>query len=110
MPDQTTTPDTIGTHPVLHTEAFWPDRFAGQVFLVTGAAGGLGSATARRLAQEGARVMCTDVRSGGAGDGSSPENCLALNVTKREDWDQAISIHGRSPHWPPGFSPPRPPT
>lgn len=36
-------------------------RLAGKVALVTGAAGGLGGATARRLASEGAKVVLTDV-------------------------------------------------
>jgi len=36
-------------------------RFAGYGVLVTGAARGIGAATARRLAEEGARVLLTDV-------------------------------------------------
>lgn len=36
-------------------------RVAGKVAVVTGAAGGLGSAIARRLAQEGASVVLTDI-------------------------------------------------
>ena len=36
-------------------------RFAGRVAVVTGAASGLGRATARRLAAEGAEVACLDV-------------------------------------------------
>src|SRR3954454_21365457 len=37
------------------------DRLAGQVAIVTGGATGIGGATARRLAEEGARVLIADV-------------------------------------------------
>jgi NAD(P)-dependent dehydrogenase (short-subunit alcohol dehydrogenase family) len=37
------------------------ERLSGRVALITGAAGGIGSATARRLAGEGAAVLLTDV-------------------------------------------------
>jgi NAD(P)-dependent dehydrogenase (short-subunit alcohol dehydrogenase family) len=36
-------------------------RFEGKVVLVTGAGGGIGLATARRFAEEGAQVVCADV-------------------------------------------------
>lgn len=41
-------------------------RFEGRVVLVTGAASGIGRATALRLAEEGARLLCVDVNGDGA--------------------------------------------
>ncbi|HEX3337374.1 MAG TPA: 3-oxoacyl-ACP reductase [Jatrophihabitans sp.] len=38
-----------------------PDRLAGKVAVITGAGGGIGLATARRFAAEGATVVCADV-------------------------------------------------
>jgi len=43
-------------------------RFEGKVALVTGGASGIGAATARRLADEGARVMVGDLEEGPAKD------------------------------------------
>ena len=44
-----------------------PEReFARHVVLVTGAAGGIGSATCRRLAQEGAHIVASDIDLAGA--------------------------------------------
>lgn len=43
-------------------------RFQNRAILVTGAASGIGRATARRLASEGARVLCADIDLAGAED------------------------------------------
>ena len=43
------------------------DRFHGKIAIVTGAASGIGRATARRLAAEGAEVTVADIDEGGAG-------------------------------------------
>jgi NAD(P)-dependent dehydrogenase (short-subunit alcohol dehydrogenase family) len=42
------------------------ERFRGRVAVVTGAASGIGLATVRRLAQEGADVVCADIDAAGA--------------------------------------------
>lgn len=79
------------------TTDYWPGRYRDQVVLVTGAAGGLAAPTCRRLAREGATVICTDVA--GDGDGSSPETCLSLDVTDPEAWCRVVAdimrTHGR---------------
>lgn len=40
---------------------FFPDRFAGQVALVTGGAGDIGKAIAKRLSSEGAKIVLLDI-------------------------------------------------
>ncbi|HET7725962.1 MAG TPA: glucose 1-dehydrogenase [Candidatus Limnocylindrales bacterium] len=44
------------------------DRLAGKVCIVTGAASGIGRATAIRFAEEGARVTCVDVATEGVAE------------------------------------------
>src|SRR5262245_3569973 len=73
-------------------------RLKDKVAIVTGAASGMGAATARLFAREGAKVTLTDVleaegrevmRSITAGDGAA--RFQLLDVTSERDWEGAVS-------------------
>jgi NAD(P)-dependent dehydrogenase (short-subunit alcohol dehydrogenase family) len=57
-------------------------RFAGKVVLVTGAGGGVGRATALRLAGEGARLALTDVRSDPLHEAADEVRAAGAEVTE----------------------------
>lgn len=72
-------------------------RFAGQVALVTGAARGIGAATAHRLASEGASVVLTDVldeEGAVVADEIRRQEGRAvyehLDVTSEREWSRAV--------------------
>src|SRR5690242_371134 len=73
-------------------------RFAGRVALVSGAASGIGAATARRLAAEGAGVVAIDVDPGGAAvaDGIVADGgraaFVAGDVSEEDIWQHAAGI------------------
>lgn len=74
-------------------------RVAGKVALITGAASGLGRATAQRLAEEGARVMVTDWEDKGGNETVASIRAAGgeasyhhLNVASDEEW-QAVVAH-----------------
>jgi 3alpha(or 20beta)-hydroxysteroid dehydrogenase len=76
-------------------------RLEGKVALITGAAGGIGAAAARRLASERARLVLTDADEVRAfelakelGDGV---DALAHDVTSEEQW-QAVLAHALDAH------------
>src|SRR4051794_10521318 len=75
-------------------------RFAGKVALVTGAASGIGLATAQRLRREGARVVIADIhadaaaRAGDAGRaaGAPDAASMACDVSKEADAVAAVAL------------------
>lgn len=74
-----------------------PGRVAGKVALVTGAASGIGRATALLLAREGAIVMASDRDAAGAESTAAAIRELGvlgyasqLNVTSEENWKTVI--------------------
>lgn len=71
-----------------------PKSLAGRIALVTGGAGGIGSATAERLLKEGACVVLADIDGKAAADvaaglasvfGSDVVRSVAMNVTSEDD-------------------------
>jgi 3-oxoacyl-[acyl-carrier protein] reductase len=67
-----------------------PDYFAGKTVIITGAASGIGRATALIFAREGANVVCADVNEAGARDTAAAVNgkgsqalALKTDVTSR---------------------------
>ncbi len=72
-------------------------RVDGKVAVVTGGAGGIGAATARLLAREGAAVVIGDLleEQGRATQAQIAEAggqalFVAMNVTSEDDWRRAI--------------------
>lgn len=70
--------------------------FEGRVALVTGAASGIGAATAALFAERGASVLCADVNEGGANEvaralqGTSAKG-ICLDVRDEPAWERAMA-------------------
>jgi 3-oxoacyl-[acyl-carrier protein] reductase len=81
-------------------------RVADKIAIVTGAAGGLGRAIALRLAEEGARLVVTDIDRDGLGEterliqaGNGTAMTIAADVTEQDAvralFSAALTAHGR---------------
>ena len=78
-----------------------PGRFAGRVAVVTGAASGIGAASARRLADEGAAVVLTDVDAGveqvaaGIRAAGGRADALLADASDERRWADVVAHAGR---------------
>jgi 3-oxoacyl-[acyl-carrier protein] reductase len=73
-----------------------PFDVAGKVAVITGAASGIGEATAQVLAEAGAKIVCADLDEGGATKVADAigENAAAIscNVAKKANVDAAVDL------------------
>jgi 2-hydroxycyclohexanecarboxyl-CoA dehydrogenase len=69
-------------------------RLEGRIALVTGGASGIGAATCRRLAGEGARVAVTDVNVAGAGEIAAEVNGMPYELDVRSSESIAAAVRG----------------
>src|SRR5262249_30582715 len=67
-----------------------PNYFAGKTIIITGAASGIGRATALIFAREGTNVVCADINEKGVGEAAEEVNrkgskalAIKVDVTKR---------------------------
>ena len=80
-------------------EAITEGRFTGQTVIVTGAASGIGRATASRIAREGGRVVAVDITAERLAElvDSLPGAdvvTVAGDITKQEDIDRIVAAAG----------------
>ena len=78
------------------TERITPGRFAGKTVVVTGAASGIGRATASRIAREGGRVIAVDItadRLAGLVEALPDAAIVAVagDITKQDDIDSIVA-------------------
>ena len=67
-------------------------RLEGRIALVTGGASGIGAATCRRLAGEGARVAVTDMNAQGAGEVAAEVNGMPYEMDVRDPAGIAAAV------------------
>ncbi|WP_200308060.1 SDR family oxidoreductase [Streptomyces adelaidensis] len=79
---------TEGGRPAPTATGKYTDRFGGQLVLVTGAAGGIGRATAFAFAEAGARVVAVDLDAEGAARTAE----LSRLIGAPESWAETVDV------------------
>lgn len=84
--------------PVISRKETNMERLEGKVAIVTGASGGIGAATARLFAREGAKVVVADMKVAEGREvaediklDGGEATFISLDVTKESDWQDLIS-------------------
>ena len=79
-----------------------PDYFHGKTIVITGAASGIGRATALIFAREGANVVCADLNEAGVKETASQVNAkgsqalaLKVDVTQRKQVEDLQKKHAK---------------
>ncbi|MEV7831994.1 SDR family oxidoreductase [Streptomyces subrutilus] len=80
--------EPVGRAPEQRTPGRYADRFGGQLVLVTGAASGIGRATAFAFAEAGARVVAVDRD----GEGAARTAEMARLVGAPEAWGECVDV------------------
>jgi NAD(P)-dependent dehydrogenase (short-subunit alcohol dehydrogenase family) len=80
-----------------------PMTLEGKTALVTGGASGIGAATARRLAAEGARVAIGDLNEQGAAEVASELDGFAFELDVADTASRSVAL-GSPRRWPPRSS------
>jgi NAD(P)-dependent dehydrogenase (short-subunit alcohol dehydrogenase family) len=78
-----------GQEPVGWVEPIIPGRFEGKTVIVTGAAGGIGRATASRVAREGGRVIAVDISADRLRDLTTTHSGMTIVPVTGDVTDQA---------------------
>lgn len=87
-----------GTDSGAWAERITPGRFDGRTVIVTGAASGIGRATAARIVREGGRVIGVDITAGKlektAADLGTSFAAVAADITRPEDVERIVATAG----------------